>query len=61
MDGSKRCGNTLHHILADTELRTAAGLVRTINGDLTATNEGRPCGLHVKFTVPAKTLQPVLI
>lgn len=45
----------------DTELRTVAGLVRTIHGDLTATNEGRPCGLLVKFAVLAKTLQPVLL
>ena len=44
----------------DVELRTAAGLVRTINGDLTATNEGRPCGLHARLTVPAKILQRVL-
>jgi len=45
----------------DTELRTVAGLVRMIRGDLTVTNEGRPCGLHVKLTVPIKMLQSVLM
>jgi len=45
----------------DTELRTAVNLARTIKGDLTATNEGRLCGLYAKLTVPAKTLQPVLL
>ena len=44
----------------DAELRIAADLIRTINGDLTATSEGRPCGLYARLTAPAKILQRVL-
>jgi len=45
----------------DVELQRIANLVRAINGNLIATSEGRPSGLHAKFMVPAKILQRVLI
>jgi K+-sensing histidine kinase KdpD len=45
----------------DPDLRLAARLVQSVKGDLAATSEGRPQGLCITVTVPARTLQPVMV
>jgi K+-sensing histidine kinase KdpD len=45
----------------DPALRLAARLVQSVKGNLAATSEGRQQGVCITLTVPARTLQPVMV